>query len=146
MLNKPCIGWMPGRVSPCLFEHHGPQTVQKHSVLDVVFDCARQSNGLDIAPYGHKIIDFMSVINALHRLLDDRPFIQFAGDVVCRRADEFDAALVRFVVGARALEAGKERMVDINNPPRQLGAEFVGQHLHIARQDDEVGIGVGDDF
>jgi hypothetical protein len=48
------------------------------------------------------------VADALDVLVDDRPFVEVAGDVMRGGADQFDATLMRLVVGTRALEARQE--------------------------------------
>ena len=48
------------------------------------------------------------MIDPLNDLLDDRAFVQIAGDVVGRSAGEFDAAFMGLVVGFRTLEAGQK--------------------------------------
>ncbi len=45
-----------------------------------------------------------------------------------------------------ALEARQKRMVDVNAASRQFAGELVGQHLHVAREHDEIGFGVLDDL
>ncbi len=42
------------------------------------------------------------------------------------------------VVGPGALEARKERMVDVDGTPAEERAHLVAQHLHVARQHDEI--------
>ncbi len=71
-------------------------------------------------------------------LLDDGALVEVGRHEVRRRADELDASRVRLVVGACALEARQEGVVDVDDPPGQPGAELVGQHLHVAREDDDI--------
>ena len=55
-----------------------------------------------------------------------------------RRADDLDAALVRLVVGLRALERGQKGVVDVDDAAGHGGAERGSQDLHVAGQHDEV--------
>ena len=59
-------------------------------------------------------------------------------------ADQLHAALMRLVIGPRALEARQERVVDVDAASRQLGRQIVRQDLHVARQHHEIGLGVLD--
>ena len=68
------------------------------------------------------------------------PSSRSGGDVVRGRADELHAALVRLVVGLGALEAGQERVVDVDHPAGQAAAQVVGEHLHVARQHDQLDV------
>jgi len=70
-------------------------------------------------------------------LLDDRTLVQVGGDVVGGRADELDAAAVRLCVGARALEAGEEGVVDVDDAARHAFADLLGDDLHVAGEDQE---------
>ena len=79
------------------------------------------------------------MIDALDDLLDDRAFVEIVGDEVRSRADQLHAARMRLVIRLRALEAGQERMVDVDRAVRELRARLLRQYLHIAREDHELG-------
>ena len=70
-------------------------------------------------------------------LLDDRTLVQVGGHVVRGRADQLDAAIVGLRVGARPLEGGQERVVDVDDAALHGAADLVGEDLHVAGQDDE---------
>lgn len=57
-------------------------------------------------------------------------------------AHELHAAGVGLMVGLGALEAGQERVVDVDALARHLGGQIVGQHLHVAREHGELGVEV----
>jgi len=57
---------------------------------------------------------------------------------VGRGADQLHAALVRLVVRLGALEAGQERMVDVDGPAFQLAAQVIREDLHVAREHHEL--------
>ena len=66
------------------------------------------------------------------------PSSRSAGDVVRGGAHQLHAAVEGLVVGLRALEARQERVVDVDRPAGELGAQVVGEHLHVAGQHDQV--------
>ena len=86
------------------------------------------------------------MIDPLDSLLDDRSLVEVRGDEVRGRADELDATLVGLVVGARALEARQERVVDVDDPARQGTTKIVGQHLHVSGQHHDVDVVLLDQF
>jgi len=76
------------------------------SVLRMPLHCAIQDDALDLVTDRRKLLRRKRMVHALHRLLDDRSFVEVVGDVVRGRADQFDAAGVRLVVGLGTFEAG----------------------------------------
>ena len=63
-----------------------------------------------------------------------------------RRPDQLHAALIGLMVWLGAFKAGQERMVDIDDASAEIIAHIFGQDLHVAREDDQFGIRVLDDF
>jgi len=86
---------------------------------------ARQHAALDVAALANQIVGRIAMADALDVLVDDRPLIKRAGDVMGGGADQFDAALMRLVIGPRALEARQERVMDIDAAARQLCRHLV---------------------
>jgi drug/metabolite transporter (DMT)-like permease len=138
----------PARVTPAvaaelaaaeLAEDDGLVAVEQDPVVGVPADRPGQGDALGVPADGHQLGRAVRVVDPGHLLLDDRPLVQVGGDVVRGGADQLDPARVRLVIRPRALEAGQEGVVDVDDPPGQLPAERVGQHLHIAGQHDEVG-------
>ena len=80
------------------------------------------------------------VVDAHDVLLDDRPLVEVARDEVRRRADELHAAGVRLLVRVRALEAGQERVVDVDRPALEPLAQLGREDLHVAGQHDELDV------
>ncbi len=76
--------------------------------------------------------------DAGHVLLDDRALVEVAGHVVRGRAHQLDPAVERLMVGLGTLEAGQERVVDVDRAAGQRAARVVAQHLHVAGQHHEV--------
>jgi hypothetical protein len=64
---------------------------------------------------------------------------------VAGRADHLDPARVGLVIGFGALEAGQERVVDVDAAAREERSQIVGQDLHVARQHHQFGAGFGND-
>ncbi|MNY33706.1 hypothetical protein D3C86_1679950 [compost metagenome] len=54
------------------------------------------------------------MINTLYFLLDDRAFVQIAGNVVSGGADQFYTTFVRLVIWLCALETGQQRVVNVD--------------------------------
>ena len=61
-----------------------------------------------VAPEAFEFFGQKGVSHALDHLLDNRPFVQVGSDVMRGGADDFYAALIRLMIGARALEAGQK--------------------------------------
>ena len=126
-------------------EDDGAVSVEQHPMLGVPAHRLRQHPALDVLPlglqHGHRVL----VPGPRHVLLDDRPLIQVGGHVVGGRADQLDAAIVGLRVGARALEGGQERVVNIDDAALHGAADLVGEDLHVAGQDDELHVFGGDE-
>ena len=93
-------------------------------------------------PLRDEIFGRIAMADALDVLVDDRALVEVARDIMRGGADQLDAALVRLVVGPRALEARQERVVDVDAAPGQLCRHLVRQDLHVARQHHEIGLAV----
>src|SRR6516165_4965384 len=99
---------------------------------------AGQRYPLGVAADGREVFRAAGVVDPGYFLLDDRALVQVGGDVVRGRADQLHAVRVRLVVGPRALEARQERMVNVDDPARQLGAQLRRQDTHVPGQHHEV--------
>lgn len=89
------------------------------------------------------------MIHPDHILLDDRPLVEVRRHEMGGCADDFDAPLVRLVVGFCAFEGGEEAVVDVDYSAGHRGAERRGEDLHVAGEDDEVDVvggAEGEDF
>ena len=82
----------------------------------------------------------VGVVDPDHLLLDDRTLVEVGGHVVRGRSDQLHAAGVGLVVGLGALEAGQERVVDVDRAAFEGPAEVVGQDLHVAGQHHQVDV------
>ena len=74
------------------------------------------------------------------------PSSSTGGHVMRGGPDQLDAALVRLVIGLGALEARQERVMDVDRPARELRAQRLRKHLHVARQHDQLDVLLLDDF
>ena len=72
-------------------------------MLAVPLDRARQGAAFDIAACRNIVLGVQGVSDALHRLIDDRAFVQIAGDIMRGGADQLDAAIMGLRDGAQAL-------------------------------------------
>src|SRR5215470_14389282 len=108
-------------------KHHGLAAVQDNAVLKMVADGARQHASLDVASLADEILGRVAMADALDVLIDDRPLVEIARDVMGGGANQLHAALVGLMIGLGALEARQEGMVDVDAAPRQLGRKLVGK-------------------
>ena len=83
-----------------------PSSVQLHR--------ARQHARFGVAALRGHHVRLVDMCGRLHRLRDDRAFVEIAGHIVRRRADQLHAAIERLRVGLRALEARQEGVVDVD--------------------------------
>ncbi len=89
-------------------EHHGLAPVEDDAVGEVVADRAGQHAALDVAALAHEILGRVAMADALDVLIDDRPFVEIAGDVMRGGADQLDAALMSLVIGLAPLKPGRK--------------------------------------
>ncbi len=115
-------------------EHHGFVAVAQNAMLHLPAHGAREHDALHILADGGEVGRTHGVVDAFDVLLDDGAFVEIGGDVMRRGANELDPARIGLRVGARALEAGQERVVDVDGSAFELGAELSAQNLHIARE------------
>ena len=113
----------PDPASP--LEHHRLPAVDQHPIFEVMRQRPREHAPFDVAALAHEVVGGVAVRDALDVLLDDRTLVEIGGDEMRGGADQFDAARVRLMIGFGALEAGQERVVDVDAAPAQLGREPV---------------------
>src|ERR1700676_4888489 len=95
-----------------IHEHHGLAAVEDDAILQMIAYCPCQHPALDIATLANEIVGGIAMADALDVLVDDRAFVERAGDVMRGGADQFDAALMGLMIGPRAFEARQERVMD----------------------------------
>ncbi len=113
--------------------------VQEHAVFAVPLHGTCQHLTFGITPLGGEVFNGFRVIYTSHILFNDGAFVKVCGDIVRRGADQFDAPIVRLVIRLGALEAGQERVVNVDGAARQLAAQVVRQNLHVTRQHHQLG-------
>ena len=79
-----------------------------NAVLAVPEHGAGKHRAFDVGAYPHQVVDGVGVVNAHDILFDDRPLIEHLGNVVGRRADQFDTAFPRPLVGDAPIKAGRK--------------------------------------
>ena len=95
----------------------GTEALQNHPSFAVPFHGIGQRLAFGIPAGGHQILGSERVIH-LHGLLgNDRALVEFGIDVVRGSSHGFDPAFVRLVIGLGTLEAGQERVVNVDHPP-----------------------------
>src|ERR1700691_4163807 len=119
--------------------------VQQGTVLGVPGDRPGEHVGLDVTAGLGEQLRLKRVVNAHHVLLDDGPLVKVGRHVMRGGADDLHALGVRLVVGPGTLEARQERVMDVDHPAFHPLADFRGQDLHIAGEDDELGLGLVDE-
>ena len=75
----------------------------------MVANCAGQDSALDVTSLANEVGRGVAVADPLDVLVDDRPLVEVAGDVMRGRADQLDPALMGLMVRAGALEPRQER-------------------------------------
>nr|ABM53575.1 conserved hypothetical protein [uncultured bacterium CBNPD1 BAC clone 1664] len=138
---RPRAGGGPPRL---VREDHRLAAVQEDPVLQHPAHRPGQHPALDVAALAHQVLRLVAVADPLHVLLDDRALIEVGGDEVGGGADHLHPPGVGLMIGPRALEAGQEGVVDVDASAGQVQGHVLGQDLHVARQDDEVGPRGGD--
>ena len=97
-----------------------------------------QHDAFDVAADGGVVFRRHGVTDPRQVLFDDRSLVQVGRHVMRRGADQLDAPPVRLMVRLGALEAGQERVVDVDRAPGQPAAQIVRQHLHIPGEHDQI--------
>lgn len=101
---------------------------------------------LAVPSQADEVVGRVEMLNPFHFLFDDRAGIQVGGDVMARRADQFDAPLVGLFVGVRADECRQKAVMDVDDPTRESLAEIVGKNLHETGQHHQFDVLGDEDF
>jgi hypothetical protein len=101
-------------------------------------DTARDNGAFDVGAQTGQVVDAVAVVDAHHVLFDDRPFVEVLGDVMCRCANEFDAAFLGPTIRCRTDERRQERVMNVDQRAAHLVEETRGHDLHIADQYHQV--------
>jgi hypothetical protein len=80
-------------------EYDGAFAVQKYALLDMPLQRAGEHRTFDIAPCGGAVFGAQGMGHTGNVLLNDRILVQLLGNVMGGGADEFDAAIMRLLIG-----------------------------------------------
>jgi hypothetical protein len=130
---------MAFRVGGKALENHRFIAVEKNAVFDVPADGAGEHDFLEVASLADEVFDCVAVGDADYVLFDDGTVVEDLGDVVAGCADQLYAALEGLMVRPRADEGGQKRMVDVDDALGIAVDEIVGENLHVAGEDHEIG-------
>src|SRR6516225_9850755 len=84
-------------------ENHGfPVPIEQDTVVNVPADCAGKHDFFEVAALLEEVFHRIAVRDADHVLLDDGAIVEYLGNVVAGRSDQFDPALEGLVVGLGA--------------------------------------------
>jgi len=109
------------RASMSVPEDDGLAVVQEYPFLKMVEHRAGKHALFDIAAQPDKVLRRIGMADSLDVLVDDRAFIEFAGNVMRGRPDHLHAAGMSLMIGPGALEPGQETVVNINAASGQEG-------------------------
>lgn len=113
------MGWVIGAEGGESVEDDGPLSVDEDAVFEVKAYAGDQGGAFEVGALADQVLDGVAVVDAAGGLFDDRPGVEFIGDVVAGGADEFDAALVRVMVRLGTGKGGEEAVVDVDDPVRE---------------------------
>ena len=86
------------------------------------------------------------MVDADHVLFHDGTFVEIRRDEVAGRADELHAAAMGLMVRLGTGERREERVMDIDDLAGEVAAHRFVEHLHVAGEDDEVGLRVAEEL
>ena len=135
---------LPRRRERRFLKDHSFIAVKKNAVFHVPANRPGEDHFLEIAAFADEIFDGIAVRDPDYILFDDRTVVEDFGDIVAGRPDQFYAALEGLMVGTRADESGKKRVVNVDDALRIALDEIVGENLHVAGEDHKVGFMVFD--
>ena len=93
-----------------VFEASGKGTLLSYMINQ------RQHPALDVLADHRQLRRRHRVVHSLDILFDDRPFIEIQSHIVSGGPNQLHSSLVGLVVGTSSLEAGKEGVVDVDDP------------------------------
>lgn len=86
------------------------------------------------------------MVDSGNALLNDGALIQIRRDKVSSGTNDLDAALVSLMVGFGAFEGRQEAVVDVDDAAGHGFAQLGGQNLHVAGEDDELDLVLGNEI
>src|SRR5699024_8071580 len=128
------------RISRRSVEDDGAVSVHEHPTLRMPGHGSGQNGGFDVLSALNEVRDRPIVVDPGDILFDDRTLVEVAGDVVSGGADDLHTAGMGLMIGLGPLEAGQERMVDVDDPAFEPVAQLGREDLHITGQHDELDV------
>lgn len=113
-------------------------------MLEVGAHGAGQDDGLEVPTFAGELGHRVAVGDPGDFLIENRPLVEFFGDVVRSGADELHTSVVRLSVRVGADECGKERVMDVDDSRPVCIHDPWGQDLHVTSQHDEVDVERGE--
>ena len=113
-------------------------------MVKVPADGAEEDEALEVAAAGDEVGDRVAVGDAGDVLLDDGAVVEHGSGVVAGGAYEFNTAGEGGVIGSCADKGGQEGVVDVNDRRGEALDELGAEDLHVAGEDDEVDLLVGE--
>ena len=107
-------------------------------------DRPRQHLAFHVAAKADVIVGRLCMRDPYGVLFNDRAFVEVRRNIMRGCADKLNAAFEGLLIGVRALEAGQEGMMDVDDPTRHLLAQGIRQDLHVAGKYHEIGVGIFD--
>lgn len=129
-----------------LVEDNSLGAVQEDTLLAPPLDGSGKNLALDVAALVDELLGAHGVVGPGDALLDNGALVKVSGDEVGGGADDLNAALESLVVGLGALEGGQEGVVDVDDLAGHDLAELGGEDLHVAGEDDELDVVLGDEL
>jgi len=119
-------------------EYDALVVVHDDPIFDVSLDGGNQNVLFQCPSLPEQVVHFIAVRNARNVLFDDRALVQICRGVVRRRADQFDAPLVRAMVRPATHESRQEGMVDVDDAIVEAAAKVVRYDLHVPGKHDQI--------
>ena len=82
--------------------------ISENLSLDMLFDCTREHNLLEVTAFEHKTLGIVLVGDSHHILLDNRSSIQFGSHLVTCGTDDLHSALPCLMIGLCTDEGRQE--------------------------------------
>lgn len=121
-------------------ENDGAVAEGKNLVVKMLCHSPRENYFLDVTSLAHEVVDGILVRDVDNVLLNDGTRVKVSSDVMARGANEFHSAIVRLMVRFGTDKGGKRGVVNVDDLVRVVVDEVFGEHLHVARQDDDIDV------
>jgi len=121
-------------------ENDGAVAEGKNLVVKMLCHASRENYFLDVTSLAHEVVDGILVRDVDNVLLNDGTRVKVSSDVMASGTNEFHSAIVRLMVRFGTDKGGKRGVVNVDDLVRVVVDEVFGEHLHVARQDDDINV------